>query len=213
MQLLFGFNDCLWTCIGRWEPRDSGKGSASSISHRKQERRPRLSHHVARHRARQEAFRSDDGAAEIVIARWYDNTEPYDLSNVDRSQADPSLVSIDGRVEEAYLTAGEYGPRVSRFSAKGLGDWMILNIEYSYSASGGPNEDTHRDFGVLSRTGSLILPRERCVDRGARVFAGRNDAWFSVGREPTEKWAPGHYAVFVYAGGRKVAEVYYEVTP
>ena len=157
-----------------------------------------------------EAFRSDDGAAEVVIARWYDSTEPYNLSNVGRSQADPSLPSINGRIEEAYLTAGEYGPRVSRFSAKGLGDWMILNIEYSYSASGGPNEvpveivGYYQDgFAYLRESGTLT------VEEG---FAG-STAWFSVGREPTEKWAPGHYAVFVYAGGRKVAVVYYEVTP
>ena len=156
------------------------------------------------------AFRTSDGAADIVIARWYEGTEPYDLSGVDRSEVDPSLVSIDGRVEEAYLTAGEYGPRVSRFSAKGLGDWMILNIEYSYSASGGPNEvpveivGYYQDgFAYLRESGTLT------VEEG---FAG-STAWFSVGREPTEKWAPGHYAVFVYAGGRKVAVVYYEVTP
>ena len=156
------------------------------------------------------AFRTSDGAADTVIARWYEGTEPYDLSGVDRSEVDPSLVSINGRVEEAYLTAGGYGPSVSRFSAKGLGDWMILNIEYSYSVSGGPSEvpveivGYYQDgFAYLRESGTLT------VEEG---FAG-STAWFSVGREPTEKWAPGHYAVFVYAGGRKVAEVYYEVIP
>ena len=156
------------------------------------------------------AFRTSDGAADIVIDRWYEGTEPYDLSGVDRSEVDPGLPSINGRVDEAYLTAGEYGPGVSRFSAKGLGDWMILNIEYSYSVSGGPNEvsveivEYYQDgFAYLRESGTLT------VEEG---FAG-STAWFSVGREPTEKWAPGQYAVFVYAGGRKVAEVYYEVTP
>ena len=87
---------------------------------------------------------------------------------------------------------------------------MILNIEYSYSVSGGPSEvpveivGYYQDgFAYLRESGTLT------VEEG---FAG-STAWFSVGREPTEKWAPGHYAVFVYAGGRKVAEVYYEVTP
>ncbi len=156
------------------------------------------------------AFRTSDGAADIVIARWYDGTEPYDLSDVDRSQVDPRLPAINGRIEEAYLTTGDYGPRVSRFSANGLGDWMILNIEYSYSVSGAPHQvpveivEYYQDgFAYFRESGTLT------AEEG---YAG-GTMWFTVGREPTERWAPGHYAVFVYAGGRKVAEVYYEVIP
>ena len=157
-----------------------------------------------------EAFRSDDGAAEIVIARWYDNTEPYDLSNVDRSQADPSLPSINGRIEEAYLTAGEDGPRVSSFSTQGAGDWLVLSVEYSYSLSGGPYEipieilEYYEDGFALHRESGALTAEPGYTGGTMR---------FSVGMAPSRKWAPGHYAVFVYAGGRKVAEVYYEVTP
>ena len=157
-----------------------------------------------------EAFRSDDGAAEVVIARWYDSTEPYDLSNVDRSQADPSLPSINGRIEEAYLTAGEDGPRVSSFSTQGAGDWLVLSVEYSYSLSGGPYEipieilEYYEDGFALHRESGALTAEPGYIGGTMR---------FSVGMAPSRKWAPGHYAVFVYAGGRKVAEVYYEVTP
>ena len=157
-----------------------------------------------------EAFRSDDGAAEIVIARWYDNTEPYDLSNVDRSQADPSLPSINGRIEEAYLTAGEDGPRVSSFSTQGAGDWLVLSVEYSHSLSGGPYEipieilEYYEDGFALHRESGALTAEPGYIEGTMRLW---------VGMAPSRKWAPGHYAVFVYAGGRRVAEVYYEVTP
>ncbi len=157
-----------------------------------------------------EAFRSDDEAADVVIARWYDGTEPYDLSHVDRDPIDPSLPGINGRIEEAFLTAGEDGPPVLRFPAQGLSDWIILTIEYSYSISGGPHKvpveivEYHQD-GFVFRRGSNEFTAETQYIGGTM--------WFSVGMPPSQQWAPGHYAVFVYAGGRKVAEVYYEVTP
>ncbi len=157
-----------------------------------------------------EAFRTDGGAANIVIARWYDGTEPYDLSHVDRDPIDPSLPGINGRIEEAFLTAGEDGPPVLRFPAQGLSDWIILTIEYSYSISGGPYEvpveivEYHQDGFAYHR-------RSNDFTAEAEYIGGT--MWFSVGVPPSQQWAPGHYAVFVYAGGRKVAEVYYEVTP
>ena len=157
-----------------------------------------------------EAFRLDDGAANIVIARWYDGTEPYDLSHVDTGPVDPSLPSINGRVEEVYLTAGEDGPRVSSFSAQDVSDWIILTIECSYEVSGGPHEVPleiveYYEDGFAFRRGNGTLTAE------ARYIGGTMR--FSVGMPPPRRWAPGHYAVFVYAEGRKVAEVYYEVIP
>ena len=157
-----------------------------------------------------EAFRTEDGVAEVVIARWYDGTEPYDLSHVDRGPIDPSLPSINGRVDEAYLTAGEYGPRVSSFPVQGVGDWLILAIEYSYDVSGGAREvpveivEYYQDGFAFRREVGTLTAEEGYIG---------GTMWFSVGRPPSQQWAPGHYAVFVYAGGKKVAEVYYEVTP
>ena len=157
-----------------------------------------------------EAFRLDDGAANIVIARWYDGTEPYDLSHVDTDPVDPSLPSINGRIQEGYLTAGEDGPRVSSFSAQDVSDWIILTIEYSYDVSGGPHEvpleivEYYQDGLIFHRRSSELTAQARYIGGTMR---------FSVGMPPSRRWAPGHYAVFVYAGGRKVAEVYYEVTP
>ena len=69
-----------------------------------------------------EAFRSDDGAERAVIARWYDGSEPYDLSRLDDSPIDPSLPSINGRIDEAYIVTETDGPAVSTFSARDVSD-------------------------------------------------------------------------------------------
>lgn len=157
-----------------------------------------------------EAFRTVDGAERVVFARWYDGTEPYDLSRVDRSQVDPGLPSINGRVDEAYLTAGENGPRVSSFSKQGTGDWLVLNLEYSYRLSGGPYEmpleivEYYQDGFALRRQSGALSAEPRSIGGRTRLL---------VGIGPSQTWVPGHYAVLVYAGGRKVAAVYYEVTP
>ena len=57
----------------------------------------------------------------------------------------------------------------------------------------------YRESGALTAEPGYML---------AGTMRGSRWAW-----PRPEKWAPGHYAVFVYAGGRKVAVVYYEVTP
>ena len=156
-----------------------------------------------------EAFRSDDGGEAAVIGRWYDGSEPYDLSQLDASIADPSLPKINGRIDRAYITIGEGGPEASSFSAQDVQGYVLLNVEYSYSVKGGPYDvsldlvEFYED-GFEFRRGSL--QEIRATDQ---YIGGTRLAW--VGQP--ERWAPGRYWVYVYAGDRKVAEVQYEVTP
>ncbi len=157
-----------------------------------------------------EAFRSVDGMAEVVIARWYDGTEPYDLSYIDRGPIDPTLPGINGRIDEAYLTTGQDGPLLHMFPVQGLDDWIVLTLKFSYDVSGGLYEipleivEYHQDGFVFHRRSGELTAESGYIG-GWRQF------W--VGLPPSQRWAPGHYAVFVYADGHKVAEVYYEVTP
>ena len=50
---------------------------------------------------------SEGKAAEVgkIIDRWYDGSEPHDLSWLDATPLDPELPSVGGRIEEAYLVA------------------------------------------------------------------------------------------------------------
>ena len=157
-----------------------------------------------------EAFRSDDGAESAVIARWYDGTEPYDLSQLDGSPIDPSLPSINGRIDEAYIVIKTDGPAVSTFSAQDVSDWVYLTLKHSYNVSGSTREVTleiveYFEDGVEFRRRSSNLTAEPRYIGGTR--------WSSVGPSPSRKWAPGRYFVYVYVEGRKVAEVAYEVLP
>ena len=157
-----------------------------------------------------EAFRSDDGAESAVIARWYDGTGPHDLFRLDTAPVDPSLSSINGRIDEAYVATTTDAPAVSAFSAQDVNDWVYLTLKYSYNVSGGSHEvpleivQYYEDGFEFSRRSGELTAEAR--------YAG-GTSWFAVGPPPSQKWAPGRYWVYVYAGDRKVAEVQYEVTP
>ena len=155
------------------------------------------------------AFQSAPGAA-VSIARWYDGTEDYDISQLDTGPVDPTLPSISGHIDEAYIATVTDGPAVSGFSTQEVSDWVYLTLKYSYNVSGGPHEvpleivEFYEDgFEFSRRSGELTAE--------ARYIGGT--AWFSVGTSPSQQWAPGRYWVYVYEGERKVAEVQYEVAP
>ncbi len=156
-----------------------------------------------------EAFRSGGGAASAVISRWYDGTEPYDLSRLDTGPVSPGLPSIDGRID-AYIAMGTGGPAVSAFSAQDVIDGVYLTLKYSYNVSGGPHE-VPLEIAEYYEDGFDFRRRSGTLTAEAQYRGGTS--WFSVGPSPPRKWRPGRYFVYVYAGERKVAEVEYEVTP
>ena len=157
-----------------------------------------------------EAFRSDDGAESAVIARWYDGTGAHDLSRLDTTPVDPSLSSINGRIDEAYVSMKTDGPAVSTFSAQNVTGWVYLTLKYSYSVSGGQRE-VPLEIVEYYEDGFEFNRRSRELTAEPRYAGGTS--WFSVGSPPSQKWAPGRYWVYVYTRDRKVAEVQYEVTP
>ena len=157
-----------------------------------------------------EAFRSDDGVASTVISRWYDGTEPRDLSRLDDGPVDPMLPSINGRVDEAYISTGTDGPPISDFSANGVTDWVYLTLKYSYSVSGDPRE-IEIDIVEYYEDGFTFGSRSAILTAEAEYIGGTRS--FSVGASPSRKWAIGRYFVYVYVDDRKVAEVEYEVIP
>ena len=157
-----------------------------------------------------EAFRSDDGSENAVISRWYDGTEPYDLSHLDVDPVDPSLPSINGRIDEAYVVTVQDGPAVTTFSAQDVSDWVLLTLNYTFNVSGEPVEvpieivEYYEDGSEFRRRGTEFTAKDGYIGGTSR---------HSVGQSPPRKWAPGRYWVYVYSDGRKIAEVSYEVTP
>ena len=156
-----------------------------------------------------EAFRSNDGTEATVIARWYDGTEPYDLGHLDLDPADPSLPSINGRIDDAYIVTDENGPAVFGFSARDIDDWVYVKLEYSYSVLS--HSEVPLRLVEYYADGFSFSDNTRILSAEPRYIG--YTLWLSIGVPPTREWAPGRYWVYVYANGRKVADVEYVVTP
>ena len=160
------------------------------------------------------AFRAvedtDISIVDLVVARWYDGTEPYDTSLQDTSLPNPVLSTVDGRVHTAYLSASREGTPLSTIPASAVDDHLWLLLQY--------------DFFVVSDT-KIPLELMHYYEDGF-IFARRTETllantgdnnillsqWLHVGQSPDYPWAPGKYEIYVYNEGRKVVEVEYEVT-
>ena len=154
-----------------------------------------------------EAFQANGGDASIVVARWYDGTEPYDPSPIDSAPVDPDLPSINGRIDEAYVATDEDGPAVSGFSARDAPDRVYLMLKYSYDVS--RPQAVALEIVEYYQDGFVFDRRVSTTTAEAGYIGGTS--WFPVGPGASREWAPGRYAVHVYAGERKVAEVTYQV--
>ena len=166
-----------------------------------------------------------------VIGRWYDNSEPYDLSHVDTSPPNPKL---PGGVEitQSYISLDRdrrEETRTDSFSASEIRERVFLHLHLSsptvqlsrrfpltfvtYFEDGfayKDNDATYTRNGGWTQT-SLSFP----------IGAGPGYTWIPVihssqGAQPgpeTPTWAPGRHWVQVYHEGQKVAEVEFQVTP
>ena len=99
---------------------------------------------------------------------------------------------------------------MSDFSAQDVTDSVYLTLKYSYNVSAGSHE-VPLEIVEYYEDGFEFSRRRGELNAEAKHIGGT--AGFSVGTNPSRKWAPGRYWVYVYAGERKVAEVEYEVTP
>ena len=168
---------------------------------------------------------------DTVIGRWYDNSEPYDLSHVDTSPPNPNL---PGGIEitRAYISLDRDRPETTRtdhFSASEIRDRVVLTLHFSLP-TGWQTQQLPLTFVTYYEDGFAY----RNNDKTYTFYAGRSHAslsfnvgdwpgrtWIPVihssqGAQPgpeTPIWAPGRHWVSVYHEGQKVAEVAFQVTP
>ena len=128
----------------------------------------------------------------------------------DPAPVDPTLPTVDGRVDQTYVALSVEGQPVDRFSASDVEGWVYLTLKYSYSISGDPRQ---LQFEVVEyfEDGSTNS-RRRVPVQFESQFAGGTQ-WLSVGPTAPLRWAPGRYWAYVYESGRKIAEVQFDVTP
>ena len=161
-----------------------------------------------------EAFRSNAVAVHTVIPRWYDGTAPYDLGSLDTGPPDPDLPSIDGRITDAFVTLDpgrSDGARIDRFSAADVDDRVHLFLRATF-----PTTDTPKRLSLqyVEFYEDGFAFRRQTVNHVFDPYSTHGESDVSVGQFAEERgWAVGRHWVYVYDGGRKVAEVQYTVTP
>ena len=168
---------------------------------------------------------------DTVIGRWYDNSEPYDLSHVDASPPNPNL---PGGVEitRAYISLDRdrrEETKTDSFSASEIRERVFLHLHLS-SPTVQPARKFPLTFVTYFEDGFAYRNNDATYTRNAGwtqtslsfpIGAGPGYTWIPVihssqgaqaGQE-TPTWAPGRYWVSVYHEGQKVAEVEFQVTP
>ena len=159
------------------------------------------------------AFKESEGTEtpiiDVIAARWYDGTEPFDASALDTGPADPRFRTIDGRIHTAYLSATQEGTPLTSISANAVEDWLWLFLRWDKSV--GSNTEVPLELVHYYEDGFEFI--RSSVTFTAYGYSTGNSWWLPVGQSPTEPWAPGKYRLHVYNEGRKLVELEYEVTP
>ena len=159
-----------------------------------------------------------------VISRWYDGTEPYDLSRLDHRLVDPKMVSIDGQVADAFISLDRGArdnpesrtSRVSLAQLKSLGGRVYVHWQVTFPPA-------TQDVKVPMTTAQyyedgFIFERREDFQRNEELLdvrVGRTYDWETaeVGSTDPDRWAIGRYGVYIYDQNRKVAQVEFEVVP
>ena len=148
---------------------------------------------------------------EHIWDQWYRGRTSTAVEGVpDSAPVDPTLPTVNGRVDQAYVALSVEGQPVDGFSASDVEGWVYLTLKYSYSISGDPRQ-LHFEVVEYFEDG-FTNSRRRVPVQFESQFAGGTQ-WLSVGPNPPLRWAPGRYWVYVYESGRKIAEVQFDVTP
>ena len=158
---------------------------------------------------------------DTVIARWYDNSEPYDISHVDTSPINPNLsdsieisrsyISLDSDRREETMT--------DSFSASDIQENIFLHLHFSSPTVQKARklpltlvEYFEDGFSYSSHSVTYTLEAGRHqISPGFPIGPGGH-TWVE-GDFEDRTWAPGRYWVYVYHEGQKVAEVKFRVTP
>ena len=145
-----------------------------------------------------------------VIRRWYDGTEPYDISRIDQSPPTWKLPTIRGEITKAALVLQKNGTETTRFSARTHSGHAYLLLKYKHSVGGGPYE---RPVTLVQyyQDGHTTGTRTVTVHADEQHNGGSWTQYYRVG--PQSTWKPGQYWAMIYDGTEKAAEVSWVVDP
>ncbi len=148
---------------------------------------------------------------DTILARWYDGTEPYALSDQETGLPNPILLAINGRIHTAYLSATQEGTPLTSISAEAADDYLWLLLRWDYTI--GSDTDVRLELVHYYEDGFEFGRRTVTFPADSRHNNSLWSWWLQVGQSPSNLWAPGEYRLHVYNEGRKLVELEYEVTP
>ena len=153
-------------------------------------------------------------SAPTITARWYEGTESYDRSRLDKSPVGPALPSINGSIDPVKVALSEEDCYASRyelnFSASEVIDWVYICLHYSYSlATGAGSVEVPLEYAVYYQDGFAFDRRELAITAESVYIGG---SWsVATGPQPPDPWATGRYYIYVYHEGIKVGETQFTV--
>ena len=145
-----------------------------------------------------------------VIRRWYDGTEPYDISRIDQSPPTWKLPTIQGEITKAALVLQQNDTETTRFSMRTHSGHAYLLLKYKHNVRGGPYE---RPVTLVQyyQDGHQTDTRTVMVNADEQYNGGSWTMHYRVG--PQSTWKPGQYWTMIYDGTEKAAEVSWVVDP
>ena len=144
---------------------------------------------------------------ERVIDRWYDGSEPYDLSEIYEPAVEPDIAAIDGRIEEAYLSISRGGPPIPVVVAGPNRNAAIyLNLDYSYRNPSGLTS-LPIEIATYFEDGFEFQRTVSELDVSADASRQTHHVHIPYAR------VPGQYWVQVRSAGQKIAQVTFQAVP
>ena len=147
----------------------------------------------------------EQGLVGRLVDRWYDGTEPYDLSAINES-INPSIPTVDGQIENASISKSAGGPSISTLVRK-EGQIGAIHLNLDYAWKGTPESeflpvsvDIFYEDGLPLRRELIQLP----LPPGKSSYT--HSHWMN------ESEAFGAHWIVVRQGEQKIAQVSFEST-
>lgn len=148
---------------------------------------------------------------EHIWDQWYRGTASPTVDGApDATASDPSLPTVNGRIDGAHVSQTQFGTATESFSSAEQEGWVFLTVEYSYQL---PSEAQQLTWELVEYFQDGFAYSRRNVDVDFEPQYSGGTRWLSLGPTSPNRWAPGRYWAYLYEGGRKIAEVEYQVTP
>ncbi len=148
-----------------------------------------------------------------VTARWYEKTESYDISGLDRHPVNPDLPSIGGSFDLVGVALSHEDCMLNKrdlaFSIREIPERVAVCLRYSYDVDS--RQETGLEIVVWFEDGFPIQRINHTIEAQPEYSGAR---WsYYVGPSEWNWWAPGRYYIYVYNEGAKVGEAQFNVFP